>query len=185
MWDLRPGQENNGGGECQLPRCLLARVSVCDPQQVMDTDQQVADTRTRGSLRLDLWATFNTEGEAGHKYHPGLMRNITTCCLCGLGSLSGEMLTSFPTFWSRSTLSDSHSESNRINKWLYVYLWCSYDKLGGQRSEDHNLLLDICDQGGRTQRGLAAPGSGITFGDQSSKWVPGPPPPLLNFNCQK
>ena len=35
-------------------RCLLARVSVCDPQQVMDTDQQVADTRTRGSLGLDL-----------------------------------------------------------------------------------------------------------------------------------
>ena len=93
-------------------------VSVCDPQQVMDTDQQVADSSTQGSLGLDLWATFNTEGEAGHKYHPGLIQTIIMCRPCGLWSLSNEK----PPVYSflcglPQLLSVSDSES-RKSDWL-------------------------------------------------------------------
>ena len=43
-----PSQENNGSGECQLLVSPAPDVSVCDPQQVMDTDQQVAATPAPG-----------------------------------------------------------------------------------------------------------------------------------------
>ena len=95
-----------------------------------------------------------------------------------------------PTPWSVVSLNSFRcliqNQGNQtgweIDKWPSVSInvtWCHMT----QEPDDPNLLLGICDQTqGCTKRFSSA---SITFGDHSSKWVPGPPPPLLNFNCQK
>ena len=136
-----PSQENNGSGECQLLVSPGPDVSVCDPQQVMDTDQQVADSSTQGSLGLDLWATFNTEGEAGHKYHPGLIQTIIMCCLlCGLWSLSNEKPTLYtlvdPTsffFWLR--IKETSWDSDKWPSVCINVTWCHMTHSGAWWSQ--------------------------------------------------
>ena len=61
-----PSQENNGSSECQLLVSPGPNVSVCDPQQVMDTDQQVAATPAPGDHWDLISELLSAQEEAGH-----------------------------------------------------------------------------------------------------------------------
>ena len=104
------------------------------------------------------------------------------CVVCGPYQMKSPPSTHWSTphlfcFWFR--IKETSWDSDKWPSVCISVTWCHMT----QEPDDPNLLLGICDQAqGGTKRFSSA---SITFGDHSSKWVPGPPPPLLNFNCQK
>ena len=156
FWCVRhgPSQENNGSSECQL---LVSPAPMS--RSVIPNRWWILTNRWQPHQHPGITGTwslsyFQHSGGGGtHKYHPGLIQTIIS--LCGLWwSLS--LFPSPPTFLSGAPLSVSGSES----EWQMPLCMCNVH-MTHSVNRGHNLLLlwPLARlRGGRTQRGLAAPG---------------------------